>query len=78
VGSVYVGGDRLDREELYAALGAAEALLAGGAGAPMFGGHVGLAADLQRELLPAEPAIVLCRGQPLISIMNGESRSFEI
>ena len=56
---LYVCGDSLDGEECCAALGAPVALLAERTGAPVLGGHVGLTAHRQRELLAAEPTVVL-------------------
>jgi hypothetical protein len=57
--SLHMSGDRLHGEELCGAVYAAEALLAVRAGAPVLRPHVGLQAHLQRELLPAESAVVL-------------------
>jgi hypothetical protein len=62
-----MSGDRLHREELSGAVYAAEALLAVRAGAPVLRPHVRLQAHLQRELLPAETAVVLQRSRDPIN-----------
>jgi hypothetical protein len=61
VRGLHMSGDRLYGEELCGAVYAAEALLAVRAGAPVLRPHVRLQAHLQRELLPAESAVVLQR-----------------
>jgi hypothetical protein len=67
-----MSGDRLHGEELSGAVYAAEALLAVWAGAPVLRPHVGLQAHLQRELLTAEPAVVLCSAETPINFSTNQ------